>query len=345
MGAMKRALPFTALSALCLAASFLIGCTSAPPASGGGVPRIILDTDVGSSTDDLFALEMLYRYEDAGRCRLLGVVVDRPGEANAAFVDAMNAWAGRSDLPVGLVRRGPEKTMVFIDYAHVADTTGADGRPLFPRAAPGPDGRPDGWVLYRRLLAGQPDGSVTICSIGFLTCLAQLLESPPDDLSPLGGAELVRRKVARAIVMGGTFAKDAEPEYNFAMDPEAVRTFFRRWPRDVDVVFSTAEVGDAIDYPPALVLSDIGPTDRHPIRQVYLQCDCDTGQRMWDPLAVVQAVEGDAPFALGDRGTVEIAPDGGASFARVPDGNCRRQLPGDAAWNASMLEKIRSFNR
>ena len=29
-----------------------------------GVPLVILDTDIGSSTDDLFALEMLYRYED-----------------------------------------------------------------------------------------------------------------------------------------------------------------------------------------------------------------------------------------------------------------------------------------
>ena len=347
MTPMKRIPIFFALPALCLVASLLAGCSTprSSSESAEAVPRILLDTDVGSSTDDLFALAMLYRYEDAGKCRLLGVVVDRPGEANAAFVDAMNAWAGRPELPVGLVRRGPEKAMVFIDYAHVADTTDAVGRPLFPHAAPGPDGRPDGWVLYRRLLAGQPDGSVTICSIGFLTCLAQLLESPPDDLSPLGGAELVRRKVARAIVMGGTFAKDDEPEYNFAMDPEAVRTFFRLWPRDVDVVFSTAEVGDAIDYPPALVLSDIGPTDRHPIKQVYLQCDCDTGQRMWDPLAVVQAVEGDAPFALGDRGTVEIAADGAASFVRTPDGNCRRQLPGSPAWNAAMLERIRSFTR
>lgn len=41
-----------------------------------GVPLIIYDTDIGSSTDDLFALEMLYRYEDEGRCRLLGVMVD-----------------------------------------------------------------------------------------------------------------------------------------------------------------------------------------------------------------------------------------------------------------------------
>ena len=45
-----------------------------------GVPLIILDTDIGSSTDDLFALEMLYRYEQEGRCQLLGVVVDRAGE-------------------------------------------------------------------------------------------------------------------------------------------------------------------------------------------------------------------------------------------------------------------------
>lgn len=36
-----------------------------------GVPLVILDTDLGSSTDDLFALEMLHRYEQEGRCRLL----------------------------------------------------------------------------------------------------------------------------------------------------------------------------------------------------------------------------------------------------------------------------------
>ena len=59
-----------------------------------GMPLIIYDTDIGSSTDDLFALEMLYRYEDEGRCRLLGVVVDREGERNAAFADVMNTYFG-----------------------------------------------------------------------------------------------------------------------------------------------------------------------------------------------------------------------------------------------------------
>ncbi|MBR5100707.1 MAG: hypothetical protein IKX34_05340, partial [Bacteroidales bacterium] len=41
--------------------------------------RIILDCDMGSSTDDLFALMMLYRYMDMKRCKLLGVIVDRMG--------------------------------------------------------------------------------------------------------------------------------------------------------------------------------------------------------------------------------------------------------------------------
>lgn len=45
-----------------------------------GIPLVIFDTDIGSSTDDLFAMEMLYRYADQGRCKLLGIVVDRQGD-------------------------------------------------------------------------------------------------------------------------------------------------------------------------------------------------------------------------------------------------------------------------
>ena len=52
--------------------------------------RIIFDCDMGSSTDDLFALMMLYRYMDMKRCTLLGVIVDRMGAANADAVDVMS---------------------------------------------------------------------------------------------------------------------------------------------------------------------------------------------------------------------------------------------------------------
>ena len=87
---MKKQL-FIVILAIC-SASVLTSCSNDDNPTGqqgeyAGVPIIIHDADFGSSTDDLFALEMLYRYEDEGRCRLLGVMVDREGERNAAFAD------------------------------------------------------------------------------------------------------------------------------------------------------------------------------------------------------------------------------------------------------------------
>ena len=125
-----------------------------------GLPLIIFDTDICSSADDLFALEMLYRYEDEGRCCLLGVMVDREGERNAAFADVMNTYFGHGDVPIGLVRDGIKEPKVWIDYAHVADTKDGEGQPMFRRTVADYSSLPDGWRLYRRLLAEQPDRSV-----------------------------------------------------------------------------------------------------------------------------------------------------------------------------------------
>ena len=44
----------------------LAGCgkNASQDATTTDVPLVIFDTDIGSSTDDLFSLEMLYRYEE-----------------------------------------------------------------------------------------------------------------------------------------------------------------------------------------------------------------------------------------------------------------------------------------
>ena len=67
-----------------------------------GVPLVIYDADIGSSTDDLFALQMLHRYQDAGKCKLLGVVVDRMGDNNAAIADLLNTYYGHPTPHCGL---------------------------------------------------------------------------------------------------------------------------------------------------------------------------------------------------------------------------------------------------
>lgn len=321
------------------------GCNKDNIQPYAGVPLVILDADIGSSTDDLFALEMLYRYEEQGKCRLLGVMVNREGEENARFADVMNTYFGHADVPIGLVRNGVKNPPVWIDYAHVATTKDSNGQPMFACSIDDYSQVPDGWQLYRRLLAAQPDHSVSIVSTGFVTCLAQLLQSAPDRYSSLNGVELVRRKVKCIYVMGGVFGEAEEPDFNFAHSIDFSKSFFRLWPQDVDMVFSPMEVGQDVEYTPEQVISDVSWTDVHPIKQVYLQCNCNTGQRMWDVMSAIHAVEGDSQFSLSERGTVQLTDNAETIFTPSATGNCRYQLPGDAAWAATMLERIRNCNK
>ena len=328
----------------------LISCSNDDDPTGQqgeytGIPLIIYDTDIAYSTDDLFTMEMIYRYEDEGLCRLIGVIVDREGERNAVFADVMNTYFGHGDVPVGLVRDGIKKPKVWIDYAHVADTKDGEGQPMFSRSVADYSQLPDGWRLYRRLLAAQPDRSVSIVSVGFVTCLAQLLTSGADEYSSLTGVELVRRKVKCVYLQGGVFGEVEEPDYNFAQGIMFAKTFFRDWPQEVDMVFSPMEAGQDVEYTPEQVISDVSWTDAHPIKQVYMQCDCNTGQRMWDVMPVVQAVEGDALFSLSGRGTVTITDQAETIFTPSATGNVCYQLPGSEAWAALMLEKIRHANK
>ena len=310
-----------------------------------GMPLVILDTDIGSSTDDLFALQMLYRYVEQGQCRLLGVIVDREGEDCAACADVMNTYFGHGDIPIGLVRDGIKNPKVWIDYKALPKHTLSDGTPMFAHTVSDYVALPDGWQLYRRLLAAQPDHSVTIVSIGFVTCLAQLLQTEGDAYSPLNGVELVRQKVKGIYLQGGVFGKADEPDFNFSQGITFSQTFFRLCPNEVDICFSPQEVGQDIEYTPEQVIADISWTDFHPIKQVYLTYNCNTGQKMWDAITVIHAVEGDNLFTLSERGVVSITENAETHFTPSIMSNCRYQKPGTKEWAAAMLEKIRMLNK
>ena len=287
-----------------------------------GIPLVIFDTDIGSSTDDLFAMEMLYRYADQGRCKLLGIVVDCQGDDYPVLADVMNTYFGYGHIPIGVERSGIKNPGVFIDYRNLYNHKTDKGELMFKTSVSDYSALPNGWQLYRQLLAAQPD-----------------------DLSPLTGVELVRKKVKCLYLMAGVFTSSDEPDYNFLQDSTFAQLFFELWPREVDVVFSPMEVGNEIEYIPETVISDINWTDIHPIKQVYMNYDCNTGQRMWDPLTVIHAVEGDAEFLLSERGIVTLTPKNVTIFTPSATGNFRYQKPGSKAWYDEKLEIIRTYNR
>ena len=284
---------------------------------------------------------MLYRYMDMKRCNLIGVVVDRMGKANADIVDMMNNFYGYPDIPIGLETQGVKTPHVFITYHNAPYARTTDAVPMFKRSV-GDDGTyMEGYKLYRKLLSEQPDHSVTIASIGFVTSLARLLESKPDEFSPLNGVELVRAKVKQIYAMGGVFGEAVEPDYNFKAAIDFSLKFFALLPKEVDIIFSPGEVGDPLDYRPETVIADMNWTDTHPIKWIYHFLNCDTGQKMWDPQAVIHAVEGDDFYKLSERGWVTLTPKGETLFTPDPKGNARYQYPGDAVWCDMVLKYIR----
>jgi hypothetical protein len=62
---------------------------------------------------------------------------------------------------------------------------------------------------------------------------------------------------------------------------------------------------------------------------------------MWDPQAVIHAVEGDEFYKLSERGWVTLTPRGETLFKPDPNGNARYQYPGDANWCETVLKYIR----
>ncbi len=309
---------------------------------------MILDSDFGSSTDDLFALMMLHHYIDDGRVDLKGIIVDREGEKNAGVVDIFNNYYGHPDIPIGLERNGVKNPRCFIPYNGICDLTEADGTPMF-KTSINPATLSDGYRLYRQILSKADDKSVVIVAIGFATTLAQLIQSTADQYSPLSGRELLDKKVKAIYIQSGRFeAGDSLSGYNMRAASKQSAIFYDQLPTSVDLIMSPSNIGDAMNYLPGDVLSDLSYTTHNPIKAVYSNYHCDTGQRMWDTNCLVNAVLGDEQYYLSPRGYVTFVDRGEESlmlFRQDPNGNARYQLPGDSYFNQEKLMDIRRHTR
>ena len=310
--------------------------------------QMILDSDFGSSTDDLFALMMLHHYIDDGLVDLKGIIVDREGEKNAGIVDIFNNYYGHPDIPVGLERNGVKNPRCFIPYNGICDLKDDNGAPLFKRTMDASK-LPDGYKLYRKLLSKAEDNSIVVVAIGFATTLSQLFESGGDEYSNLSGLELFKQKVKAVYIQSGRFeAGDSLSGYNMRAASKQSAIFYSKFPEKVDLIMSPSNIGDKMNYLPQDVVADLSYTDWNPIKAVYTNYTCDTGQRMWDTNCLVNAVLGDQEYIMSPRGYVTFVDKGEESlmlFKQDPNGNARYQMPGDTYFANEKLMDIRRHTR
>jgi purine nucleosidase len=285
--------------------------------------KLIFDTDIESDVDDVGTVALLHALADRGEVELLAMGVSAKHEWCVPCLDALNTYYGRPDIPIGVVK-GPGVRKNSRYAQKIAEE--------FPHDLKSADDAPDAALLYRRVLAGQPERSVVIVTVGFLTNVANLLKTGPDAHSPLDGKELVAKKVRAWVCMGGKFPQGRE--WNVHRDAAASKYAIENFPRPI--VFSGYEIGRRVKTGAKLRQT---PKD-NPVRRAYELYNGLNDRESWDQTAALYAVRGlDGGLTdlwdIETTGTCHVEPDGTTQWRDSPDKDhsylVEKKPPGEVA--------------
>jgi len=263
--------------------------------------NIIFDSDMGPDYDDVGAITILHNLADKGEAYILATVASTRYDGVAAVMNVFNTYFKRPGLPIGIPKNGLD----LRDWQHWSDTVLAK----YPHKIKSNDEVPDAVQVYRKVLASQPDHSVTIVTVGFLTNLSNLLNTNADEYSKLNGKELVARKVQLLVCMAGRFPSGYE--FNVMKDAKASQNVYTNWP--TQIILSGFEIGEKILAGVPLIHNDAIKND--PVKDVFrmsipMAKEDSLGRKSWDETAVLIAIKGYSQYYTLHHGRMSVADDG-----------------------------------
>ncbi len=284
-------------------------------------PDAILDTDIGNSLDDLLALDILHHYCLQGKINLLAVMINHDVPLAPQAADVFNTWYDAGQTPLGMVTDGVKDSHIWEDYAPLLCNCDSYRRTISDYSS-----LPDAVALYRKILAKSDDKSVTILSIGFLTNISRLLESGPDEYSPLTGIDLVKRKVRSVVAMCGS---QNEAEYNVSYDIPSARTVFAKLPVAMSIIPGETTMSVLSEE----IFEHTSWDELHPVALAYTTHDKADMNLCWDAIAGLAYVTGfsdvtiSGPYdaAINGKGIMELTGNPNGSF-RVLNLSTEQQL-------------------
>jgi purine nucleosidase len=276
-----------------------------------GLPvRVIYDTDLDSDVDDVGALAMLLNLHRAGTIDLIGVVVTSDDPFAPVCAAAINTYYGFPDIPVGFLKGQPKLN----NHSRYTRQVAAE----FPAGISTWEQAHDAVALYRKLLAEHPDESVYIVTVGHLSSFQGLLQSVPDDISPLDGATLAHRKVKEWLCMGGQYPAGKEANF-YRPDPASTVYCVENWEKDV--IFCGWEAGNPVITGGQWLKDTLAPG--HPVYRGYELYNGFAGRQSWDQIAVLLLLEEGRSFFDYVQGNCLVAPDGSNSWDNSSQGKHR----------------------
>jgi hypothetical protein len=272
-----------------------------------GVAHIILDTDLSRWWDDATAVGMANVLAQQGKAQVLAVMSDIPNPVAVAAIDAIDTFYGHPNIPVGALPDSQANTAPHGYSNKLAEV-------LPHRIRSSRDVPVAAWV-YRRVLAKQPNHSVTIVCIGSYANLAALLRSGPGEGSEASGRELLAEKVRATVIEDGIFPNTGAPAFtNQALDPAAAAHVLNGdWPTPIAWVDGSAGVNTKVG---GTLCASVGP--KNPMRIVYeFEFDCGPPEDgNWDGPTLLYAMQGTSNqfIRLGQGGSAYINASGGLSW-------------------------------
>ncbi len=277
---------------------------------------LILDTDIGPDCDDAGAIAVMSILAKRYNVPVAGIITCTSSAYAAPCAEAI---ADFCDLQVGVIAEN--KQQGFLDTPQyerynrfIAERFGTQ------------KSHPEAVATYRRLLASCPDAGAVIAAIGPFSTLAQLVQSEPDEYSPLDGAALLQKKVYAVVTMAGKYPHGEE--WNIKIDPASACIFFKNC--RVPLIFSDFDLGYTVrsGFPYSAPFYT-----QNPVFMSYY-CYFNSGSvsrelinASYDLTAIHFAIEGESAFyGLSEPEHFSVNADGENVFSTNQAPNCRRMV-------------------
>src|SRR5438309_4822850 len=245
--------------------------------------NLIIDSDMAIDVDDVGDHAVMWALANRGEVNVLAIICSSANDYSAPTMRAIANYYGHPNVPIGAHKGStPGVPGNLSNYTYqIANQFGTPGDTRF--------NYPDAVTVYRQALVSAPDNSVYIVSNGYYQPLRDLLQSPPDAISPLTGRQLVAQKVRRLVSSGGYYPSGLTG--NFQFDPDAASYVFANWPGEI--VSSGSEVGNDVITGP----STTSDPAQDPVKAAYNLYQTAQGQSSattpaWGQIALLYAARG-----------------------------------------------------
>ncbi len=161
---------------------------------------VIIDTDFASDADDVVAIRLAMCLQDAGLLDIKGIALSTTYSRSPRALHALCYQDGYGSIPVAMDTSG-NGVQVHTEYVEVMYDM-PQSRSDYEQTV----------AMYRRILS-ESDAKVNLITLGFLQNIQALMNSKPDQYSPLTGMELISQKVHTLYITGGS--QTGKPSFNF----------------------------------------------------------------------------------------------------------------------------------